>query len=112
MNGEELKNLLDSIPYAEFLKKDNNEYLISYRLDSGAEVAFDPRTSKKCSIFVDKFPNRMSARLGDVTYYPPVNPSTALKRVSIKLSDTHQLYKIDLPDKDVAFDLLSWIRWA
>ncbi|MFP3333398.1 hypothetical protein SB761_22045 [Pseudomonas sp. SIMBA_064] len=112
MQGEELRALLDADPHAVRLKQDNNEYLVSYRFDTGAEVAFDPRTTTKCSVFVSKLPERMKARLGKITRYPPESPSTALARVSPQLAGERQLFKIDLPSSDSARDLLTWIRWA
>lgn len=112
MQGEDLRAMLDADPHAVRLQQDNNEYLVSYRFDTGAEVAFDPRTTTKCSVFVSKLPERMKARLGKVTCYPPKNPSTALARVSSQLAGERQLFKIDLPTSDSARDLLTWIRWA
>lgn len=112
MQGEDLRAMLDADPHAVRLEQDNNEYLVSYRFDTGAEVAFDPRTTTKCSVFVSKLPERMKDRLGKVTCYPPENPSTALARVSPQLAGEQQLFKIDLPSSDSARDLLTWIRWA
>lgn len=112
MQGEDLRAMLDADPNAHPLGQDNNEYLVSYRFDTGAEVAFDPRTTTKCSVFVDKVPERMRSRLGAFKHYPPENPSTALARVSPQLASARQLFKIDLPSADVAKDLLAWVRWA
>ena len=95
MRGEDLRAMLEADPNAAFLESDNNEYLVSYRFDTGAEVAFDPRTTTKCSVFVSKLPERMKHRLGSITHYPPENPSTALTRVSSQLADTRPLFKVD-----------------
>lgn len=112
MRGEDLRALLDGNPNVRRLAEDNNEYLVSYRFDTGAEIAFDPRTISKCSVFVDKVPERMRSKLGAFTHYPPKNPSTALARVSPQLAGSRQLFRVDLPSQDVAKDLLAWIRWA
>ena len=112
VHGKDLKTLLDAYPYASEFLKDNNEYLISYRFDTGVEIAFDPRTTTKCSLFSEKIPERMRHRLGTIKNYPPNNPSTALSRVSPQLSSANQIFKIDLPSADVARDLVSWLRWA
>jgi hypothetical protein len=112
MHGQELRVILDAHPHATPHKQDNNEYLVSYRFDTGAEVAFDPRTVTKCSVFVSRFPERMKDRLGKVTHYPPENPSTALARVSPQLASDPRLFKVDLPSIDAAHDLLAWVRWA
>jgi len=104
--------MLNGDPNATPLEQDNNEYLVSYRFDTGAEVAFDPRTTTKCSIFIAKFPERMKGRLVRIVQYPPESPSTALARVSRQLASTHQLFKVDLPSHDAAKDLLAWVRWA
>ena len=112
MRGEDLRAMLDLDPTVSALQQDNNQYLVSYRFDTGAEVAFDPRTSTKCSVFIDRLPARMKFKLGKIISYPPENPSTALPRVSLQLASTPQLYKVDLPSADVARELLAWIRWA
>lgn len=112
MHGEQLRQILDADLNAKLYLRDNNEYLVSYRFDTGAEVAFDPRTTTKCSIFVAKLPERMRDRLGEIAFYPPKKPSTALNRVSPQLAGSETLLKIDLPSIEVAKDLLAWIRWA
>jgi hypothetical protein len=112
MNGEDLRTLIDSIPSASHLTSDNNDYLVSYRFDTGAEVAFDPRTKNKCSLFIEKLPERMKDRFPHIETYPPTNPSTALRRVSSQLSSAAQVYKVDLPNMDIARELLNWVRWA
>ena len=112
MHGEQLRQILDAEPNAKLHLRNNNEKLISYRFDTGAEVAFDPRTTTKCSIFVAKVPERMRHRLGEIDHYPPKKPSTALTRVSPQLANSQTLMKIDLPSIEVAKDLLTWIRWA
>lgn len=112
MRGEDLRAMLDADPNVAPLEQDNNEYLVSYRFDTGAEVAFDPRTITKCSVFIARLPERMKDRLGKVVHYPPENPSTALVRVSPSLASTRPLFKVDLPSHDAAIDLLAWIRWA
>ena len=112
MQGEDLRAMLDADPNSAPLEQDNNEYLVSYRFDTGAEVAFDPRTTTKCSVFIAKLPERMKSRLGKIVYYPPESPSTALARVSPHLANTRPLFKVDLPSHDAAKDLLAWVRWA
>ena len=112
MTGEDLRALLNSLPHATLLKADNNEYLVSYRWDTGAEVAFDPRTTTKCSLFINKLPGRMEYLFPHIERYYPENPSTALKRVSTQLAEAPQLFKVDLPDQAVAARVLEWIRWA
>lgn len=112
VRGEDLRAMLDADPHAAMLNRDNNEYLVSYRFDTGAEVAFDPRTTTKCSIFVAHLPERMKVRLGKIVHYPPESPSTALARVSSQLAGMKQLFKVDLPTHEVAKELLAWVRWA
>lgn len=65
MQGEDLRAMLDADPNAAPLEQDNNEYLVSYRFDTGAELAFDPRTTTKCSVFIARLPERMKDRLGE-----------------------------------------------
>lgn len=112
MNGEDLKELLDGHKNAKPLSEDKNLYLVSYRFDTGAEIAFDPRTTTKCSIFIEKLPERMQSRFPHVELYPPTRPTTALKRVSHSLASSAQIFKVDIPNTEVAIDLLNWIRWA
>jgi len=112
MQGKELRVMLDANPHAVPPEQDNNEYLVSCRFETGAEVAFDTRTTTKCSVFISKLPERMRARLGKVKHYPPENPSTALSRVSPQLASERLLFKVDLPSPDAAHDLLAWIRLA
>jgi hypothetical protein len=104
--------MLDSDPTASPHHQDNNEYLVSYRFDTGAEVAFDPRTTTKCSVFVNRLPERMKSKLGKIVQYPPENPSTALARVSPQLASSSHLYKVDLPSVHIAQELMAWVRWA
>lgn len=112
MRGADLRSILDADPVAVRLEEDNNEYLVSYSFDTGAQVAFDPRTTTKCSVFINRLPERMIHRLGKITHYPPQKPSTALARVSPQLAGSRLLYKVDLPSPDAAIDLLAWFRWA
>jgi hypothetical protein len=112
MTGEDLRGLLDKHPHAAPLKEDNNAYLVSYKFDTGAEIAFDPRTKTKCSVFIEKLPARMQGKFPHIESYPPTQPSTALKRVSSALSDAPTLCKVDLPNAEVASELLAWVRWA
>lgn len=112
MNGENLRALLASNPNARHLEDDNNEYLVSYKFDTGAVVAFDPRTTTKCSLFVNKIPERMLKHLGQVKCYGPNKPSTALNRVAPELANSSELYKVDLPSVNIADELLRWFRWA
>ncbi len=111
MDALDLEKLLTITPNVVPLASDNNDYLTSYRFDTGAEIAFDPRTTTKCSIFVDKIPERMRYKLGKINNYNPGNPSTALARVSPQIASATQLFKIDLPSIDVAKELLAWYRW-
>jgi hypothetical protein len=63
MNGSDVDNYLNNFFFATLLAEDNNRYLISYRLDTGADIAFDPRvkglTGKEASIFVTHKPSRL-----------------------------------------------------
>ena len=98
INGKDIEDYLNSLTYVSLLKRDNNDYLISYRLDSGAEIAFDPRTKKKASVFVGKLISKSlsSSGIGEITQYPPKNPSTALKRVSPQLDSLPIKYKVEV----------------
>ena len=96
--GKDIETYLDSIESASLLARDNNDYLISYRLKSGIDVAFDPRTKTQASLFVGALPECLNSisGLGDIKKYPPKNPSSALKRVSTQLNNLSHKYKIEV----------------
>ena len=100
--GKDIENHLNAISEASLLKRDNNDYLISYRLVSGKEVAFDPRTTRKASIFIGMLPSNLNeiSGIGEVITYPPKKPSTALKRVSPQLDNLPVKYKVDITSLD------------
>ena len=107
--GKDIENYLNSISEASPLKRDNNDYLISYRLTSGKEVAFDPRTTRKASIFIGVLPENLNeiSGIGEIVKYPPQKPSTALKRVSSQLDNLSVKYKVDLTSLDGLSKIIS-----
>lgn len=118
MTGSEVENYLNKCPFATLLAEDNNRYLISYRLDSGAEIAFDPRVKglkgKEASIFVTHKPRRLllTSDVNLAAEYNPENPSTALGRVSELLDSSTNLYRIRVLSHSGLDALVNWIRWA
>ena len=107
--GKDIESYLNSITDAYLLTRDNNDYLISYRLKSGKDVAFDPRTKNKASLFIGKLPENLneSAGIGDITIYPPKNPSTALKRVSSQLNNLSVKYRIEVHTIDALSKIIE-----
>ena len=105
---------MKGLPHAELIARDNNDYLVAYRLDTGAEVAFDPRTERKGSLFVEKLPQRLletdGVSLADT--YPPKNPSTALQRVSSNLHGLAVKYRVEVHNKKGLERLIEWVRWV
>lgn len=113
MQGKDLRDLLEAHPSAKHHLSDANDYLVSYRFDTGAEVAFDPRTVKKCSVFLAKRPPSDLYLSNDlVVYMDEDEPSTALRRVSTKLASARPLYRINLTDVVKAKQILDWVRSA
>ncbi len=96
ITGKFVEDFLNSQSYVSPLKRDNNDYLISYRLDNGKDIAFDPRTKKKVSIFIGKTSELVKAIDGVSAYSNDKKPTTALKRVSIQLSDLPVKYKVPI----------------
>ena len=118
MNGLDVENYLKKCSFAKPLEEDNNRYLISYRLDTGAEIAFDPRVKglkgKEASIFVAHKPTRL-LHTNDISLaaeYSAENPSTALGRVSKLLVNSPNLYRIRILNQTGLEELIRWIRWA
>lgn len=113
MQGKDLRDLLDAHPNANHHQSDAHDYLVSYRFDTGNEVAFDPRTVKKCSVFLAKLPPAGLYHPDDLVIYEDDDePSTALRRVSIQLASTRPLYRVSLTDINLAKRLLDWARSA
>jgi hypothetical protein len=114
INGKDVEVYLNALLHASLLKRDNNDYLISYRFDTDAEIAFDPRTKNKASIFVSSLPQRLlsSQGVGAVTHYPPEQPSTALGRVSSQLNSLTEIYRIEVKTTEALSRLIEWQRWA
>lgn len=114
MKGSDIEAYLDALPHARQLNRDNNDYLVSYRLDTDAEVAFDPRTGDKASLFIALLPSRLLNTPGVslVEKYPPKNPSTALKRVSPYLDGLSTKYRVRVQNQVDLERLVEWVRWA
>jgi hypothetical protein len=118
LKGSEVEEYLKMCGYAEELNRDNNNYLISYRLDTGAEIAFDPRVQgiegREASLFVESLPKRLinSGLVQLAERYPPKNPSSALRRVSHNLAELPELYRVRVINKDGLIKLVEWVRWA
>lgn len=113
MQGKDLRDLLEAHANAEHHLSDANDYLVSYRFDTGAEVAFDPRTVRKCSVFLAKKPPAGLYHPDDLVVYKDENePSTALRRVAIQLASTRPLYRVNLKDLNLAKELMDWVRLA
>ncbi|AWH19217.1 hypothetical protein C1922_18805 [Stenotrophomonas sp. ZAC14D2_NAIMI4_7] len=113
MQGKDLRDLLEAHPNAKHHLSDANDYLVSYRFDTGTEVAFDPRTVKMCSVFLAKMPPAGLYHPDDLVIYEDDDePSSALRRVSTKLASTRPLYRVKLKDPDLAKELLDWARLA
>ncbi|MFK0573750.1 hypothetical protein [Endozoicomonas sp.] len=109
INGKNVEDYLNSLSCAELLERDNNDYLISFRLDSGSDIAFDPRTKTKASIFIGTLPEELLTvtGIGKVIKYPPENPSTALKRVSSQLDRLPIKYKVEVQTIDALHQLIE-----
>ncbi|WP_461534734.1 hypothetical protein [Spongorhabdus nitratireducens] len=115
INGKDVEEFFKRHPHAELFKRDNNDYLISYKLDTGVELAFDPRTKNKASVFIGKLPEHLinSPGFGRLTTYTPdKKPSTALKRVSPQLDVLKEKYKIDIQTIEALSKLVEWHRTA
>lgn len=113
MQGKDLKELLEQHPSASHLLSDANDYLVSYRFDTGVEVAFDARTVRTCSVFLAQKPPAGLYNPDDlITYSAGENPSTALRRVSQRLASTRPLYRVKLRNIDLAKRVLEWARTA
>lgn len=114
MKGADIEKYLNSLTHATLLDRDNNDYLISFQLDTGVDVAFDPRTTGKASLFTEKIPMKLLATtsVSINKSYPPANPSTALNRVSSQLSQAKTLYRLEIKDSIALTRLIEWIRWA
>lgn len=118
MTGSDVENYLKKCPFATILEEDNNRYLISYRLDTRAEIAFDPRVKglkgKEASIFVAHKPTRLllTGNVNLAAEYNLENPSTALGRVSKLLESSTNLYRIRVLNHSGLDSLVNWIRWA
>ena len=114
MNGNDVEKYLISLPHAKLNARDNNDYLISFQLDTGVELAFEPRTKTKVSIFVANLPVRLIAT-GDISLeatYPPESPSTALERVSSQLSELTTKHRLQVYTHQGLERLIEWVRWA
>ena len=117
ITGPCINEYLKALPHASHLADDRKMKLTSYRLDTGAEVAFDPKTSTKGSVYIDKVPIRLcsSGEFGKVAYYQNgtlSKPSTALERVSKYLDSQPQVYKVDVKTLEGLEKLIEWVRWA
>lgn len=87
MQGKDLRDLLEAHPSAKHHLSDANDYLVSYRFDTGPEVAFDPRTTKKCSVFLAKRPPSALYLSNDLVLYMGSTPVSRTVWKELKTSD-------------------------